>query len=139
MSDEYYILISCVDSRLAHHLDVYARKLGLSERYFPLVLPGSILSASNIQTPDWSKTFFQQFELITQIANITSTVLINHYDCAVLKKMYGRMSHEEETELLAKHLTYVKGLIKERYPNIAVRTVIMDLDGNVENVFTKKV
>ncbi len=70
-----------------------------------------------------------------QLHNIKKVIVVNHRDCGAAKIAYGEAkvaTRQAETETHREALAEFKKQMKERLPQLAVETGLMDLKGKIE-------
>lgn len=131
------LLLSCMDYRLIDDTERYMSERGLRDRYDHVVLAGASLGAVTEEYPAWRETFWEHLEISIQLHDIKRVILMDHRDCGAYKVVLGTDLSKTpgfETDTHALRLTKLKGQISERYPQLAVETLLMALDGSVESV-----
>jgi carbonic anhydrase len=70
-----------------------------------------------------------------QLHNIKRVIVVNHRDCGAAKIAYGEAkvaTRQIETETHRESLAEFRKQMKERLPQLAVETGLMDLKGKIE-------
>ena len=132
------LLLSCMDFRLMDEIDRYmTEKRGLRDKYDHIVLAGASLGAITDQFPAWNKTFWEHLDVAIKLHNIHTVIVMDHRDCGAYKVILGEEAvkdAEHETAAHTEQLAKLKSMIKERHPNLKVETLLMALDGSVEEI-----
>lgn len=131
------LLLSCMDYRLIDDTERYMAGRGLKDRYDHVVLAGASLGAVTEEYPAWNKTFWDHLGLSVKLHNIKRVILLDHRDCGAYKTLLGADLGKTpgfETDTHAARLHKLKGQINQRYPQLAVETLLMSLDGSVETI-----
>lgn len=136
-----YLVISCMDFRLRDELEKFMELRVGPDQYDEIVLPGASLGVFNEKYPQWSKTFEDIVRLSLKLHKITTIIFIDHRDCGAYKMLKGEHccdSKAKETNVHAVQFDAVRKLLKEKFPQLKVETLIMGLDGQVETVNPKE-
>ena len=131
------LLLSCMDYRLVDHTHSYMDERGIKGRYDHVVLAGASLGATTDTYPAWRNTFWEHLDVAIQLHNIHRVILLDHRDCGAYKVIYDKnfsADAEAEAEIHAKHLRELKEQIGEKYPDLHVETLLIDLDGVVAEI-----
>jgi carbonic anhydrase len=132
-----YLLVSCMDYRLRDEAAKYMKLRVGTNSYDEFVIPGASLGAFNNKFPHWAKTFKDTIGLAVKLHNIDHVIFLDHRDCGFYKMLKGENCCNDksaETHVHAEQFEAVRKIMKEEYPNISVETLIMGLDGQVEEV-----
>lgn len=73
----------------------------------------------------------------TKLHNIHTVIVMDHRDCGACKVILGEEAVKDADKEKAAHveqLAKLKGMIAERYPKLKVETLLMALDGTVEEI-----
>lgn len=131
------LVLSCMDFRLIDSVNHYLTDRGLDHQYDYVILAGASLGAQTEQFPAWNETFWQHLKVSKELHHIQKVVVIDHRDCGAYKLILGP-SHletpEAEFDAHATQLRALRGKVQERYPDLGMDTVLMALDGTVEDV-----
>lgn len=132
------LLLSCMDFRLMDEIDRYmTEKRGLRDKYDHIVLAGASLGAITDKFPAWNKTFWEHLDVAISLHNIHTVIVMDHRDCGAYKVILGEEAvkdAESEKKLHVEQLAKLKAMIGERYPKLKVETLLMALDGTVEEI-----
>lgn len=110
------IVVTCIDFRLQEAINKWISENFLPKTFDRVALAGGV---KNLET------IMDQIAIAHRLHPIKKVVLINHEDC-------GAYGVESTPEKHAQDLTNAKAKIKERYPNLAVETYYLHLDGTFE-------
>ena len=134
------LLLTCMDFRLANEIEAYMTARGLRDRYDHVVLAGASLGALNDRFPAWSEVFWQHLDLAIELHEVHRVMVLDHRDCGaykvVLGEDFGKMP-EKETQIHAETLMTLRKQILAKYPQLAVETYLMALDGSVQQIVAK--
>ena len=137
MKDASTLLISCVDFRLRHETERLMRtKLHLQDDYDEVAMPGASLALTQTGHPHWKQTLEDIVGLVEKLHNIKRIILLDHRDCGAYKLIKGgdySKSKDAETESHKETLLKAKQVLEKKFPNLKVYTMLMGLDGVVEN------
>ncbi len=131
------LLLTCMDYRLINDAVKYMNERGLKDKYDQLILAGASLRATTEKYPAWNETFWQHLEVSIQLHHIETVILMDHRDCGAYKVIFEKdfyKNKEEETKIHTEHLKKLAGMIKKKYPKLKVETLLMNLDGSVEEI-----
>ena len=98
---------------------------------------GASLGALTDKYPAWNKTFWDHLEVSIALHHVKRVILLDHRDCGAYKVILNTdLAKDPETETAAHglHLKKLEALINQKYPDLAVETLLMALDGSVETV-----
>jgi len=132
------LVISCVDFRLKNETsDFLNNTLKLIDDYDGIVMPGASLAVVDQTHPSWSESIYGIIEVLKTLHNIKRVVLLDHLNCGAYKVILGEDSVKTPDVELATHkktLGQAKQAIQEKFPDLKIHTMIMSLDGTIENV-----
>ena len=132
------LLVSCVDFRFRCEIDRLMRDvLHLSGDYDEIVLPGSSLSLVEKAYPYWGKTLEEVIGILQNIHQIKRVIFLDHRDCSAYRLIKGAESvctKELETIAHAEVFREVREIMKIRFPELQIFTLLIGLDGVVENI-----
>lgn len=132
------LLISCVDFRLRDEIEKFMRKdLKLLDHYDEITIPGAALAMATSQYPAWKQTIEQVITLAMKLHGIKYVILLDHRDCGAYKTILGEGTvdtKQKETDTHKKILSEAKRIIKLKFPELEVYTLLMGLDGLIENI-----
>jgi len=131
------LLISCVDFRLRHETENLMRsQLHLLDDYDEVALPGASLGMVLVDHPHWRQTLEDIISLVEQLHQIKQIILLDHRDCGAYKLIKGpeyATSTEAETAIHKQTLLEAKAVLQAKFPAIKVYTMLLGLDGVVDN------
>ncbi|MDF3047449.1 MAG: hypothetical protein K0R73_567 [Candidatus Midichloriaceae bacterium] len=129
------LLISCVDFRLRDETEALMEKIGLLDSYDEIVMPGASLAVMSEKHKHWAETTKDIIGLLKDLHNIKQIILLDHKDCGAFKVVYG--AKKVETDEICLHKSVMAAAakkIQKSFPDLKVYTLIMGLDGTVENI-----
>lgn len=134
------LLLSCMDYRLVDDTERFMAGRGLRNQYDHIVLAGASLGAITDKFPAWQITFWEHLKVAIDLHHIKKVMILDHRDCGaykvVLGQDFGKMP-DEETKIHAETMLDLRRKILDKYPNLAVETFLMALDGSVQQVLVK--
>ena len=132
------LLISCVDFRFRGEIGKIMNEiLQLTGDYDEISLPGAGLALVQQTYPDWHTTMDEVISLLQKVHHIKRVVFLEHRDCAAYKVLKGEASvatKDLETATHKQVFKEVRAYMKKNFPNLIIYTLIIGLDGIVENV-----
>lgn len=129
------LVLNCIDYRLTDKVARYMEGRGLKENYDQVILAGAALGAVTPKYPDWGRTFRDHLDLAMKLHGISRVIAIDHRDCGAYKLILGKdLTGEAEKAMHATELHRFAQQIHAAHPQLAVETLLMDLDGKVETV-----
>lgn len=131
------LLLSCMDYRLMDDVERYMAGRGLQNKYDHIVLAGASLGAVTDRFPAWNQTFWEHLDIAIQLHAIRRVIVMDHRDCGAYKVVLGAAhAKDPETEKAAhfQQLARLRGLLKDKHPQLEVEILLMALDGKVEAV-----
>ena len=131
------LLLTCVDYRFVEMTAAYMAKRNLTNKYDIVVLAGASLGAVTDKYPEWSKTFWDHLGLAIKLHQIKTVLLMDHRDCGAYNIIFGEgccNTRAKETEAHATQLKSLGSQIGQKYPDLAVELLLIDLDGKVETI-----
>ncbi|MCE3230980.1 MAG: hypothetical protein K0R52_908 [Alphaproteobacteria bacterium] len=132
-----YLLVSCMDFRLRHKVQKFMEKYVGNKSYDEFVIPGASLGALNGQYPYWNNTFEDVVKLAVNLHKVTHVIFLDHRDCGAYKMLTNEDyagSREKETIAHSQQFHHIRTMMKEKFPDMHVETLIMGLDGEVETI-----
>jgi len=129
------LLLSCIDYRLPGKIARYMEGRGLAANYDHVILAGASLGATNSLYPHWARSFWDHLDLAIKLHGIRRVIILDHRECGSYRVIFGtNLAGEEETAQHARELHRLAREIGGTYPQIAVETLLMALDGSVEAI-----
>lgn len=104
---------------------------------FETAIPGAALALVQDQKPEWGKTLEDIIDVVHTLHHIKRVIFLDHYECGAYKLMRGADHLASKDTDVAEHkavFQQARARMKERFPELEVYTMIMDLDGNVQNI-----
>lgn len=138
MNNASTLVIGCVDFRLRDEMEKLLREhLHLLDSYNELNLPGASLAFVESTKPHWGQTIEEIIGLVRDLHQVKQVIFIDHMGCGAYRILKGdEVMKTKETERAA-HLEEFKkarAKMKEKFPELKVHTLLMHLDGKVENI-----
>lgn len=131
------LLLSCMDFRLMDDVERYMSGRGLRDKYDHIVLAGASLGAVTDKFPAWNKTFWEHLDIAIKLHHVHKVMVLDHRDCGAYKVILGPEHAKDkatETAAHAAQLATLRRQLAEKYPKLEVETLLMSLDGKVEQV-----
>jgi carbonic anhydrase len=129
------LLLTCMDFRLTDDIVRYMDGRGMTDRYDHVVLAGGSLGALTDKYGEWGKTFRDHLQVAIDLHQIHQVIIMDHRDCGAYKTILGEDFAKDparETEVHARYLAELAAEIRASHPDLAVETLLMNLDGTVE-------
>lgn len=131
------LLVSCVDFRFRNEVEeLMSGFLHLEGDYDEIALPGASLAIVEKKYPEWSIALEEVIELLKGLHHIKRVIFLDHRDCGAYKIMKGKKALATRALETKTHRTVFKGarkFMREHFPELQVYTLLMGLDGVVEN------
>jgi carbonic anhydrase len=131
------LLLSCMDYRLIDETERYMSSRGLRDKYDHVILAGASLGALTDKYPAWNKTFWEHLDIAIQLHHIHKVIVIDHRDCGAYKVIFGEdfsIDPAKETAIHSDNLKKLHKQIREKYPVLEIELLLMNLDGEIEEV-----
>lgn len=128
------LLLSCMDYRLVDDIVRYMDGRAMTDKYDHVVLAGASLGAVSDKL-NWGKTFWDHLDVALKLHHVHKVIILDHKDCGAYRVVFERnFEGADELAVHREQLTMLKAAIKAKYPDLAVETLLMDLDGKVMEV-----
>lgn len=134
------LLLSCMDYRLVDDTEAFMAGLGMKNRYDHIVLAGAALGAVTGKFPAWNQAFWEHLDVAISLHHIKKVMVLDHRDCGAYKVVLGEdfgKQPDKETRVHAETLMTLRQQILAKYPQLAVETYLMALDGSVQQILPK--
>ena len=137
------LLLSCMDYRLVHDTAEYMQnERHLLNRYDYVILAGASLGVNNRTYRNWGRTFWQHLDTAIALHHIHEVIVMDHRNCGAYKLLLGRdfppdpteEQRKEETKVHKQQLDRLARAIHRRRPDLDVTSLLMNLDGSVEEI-----
>ena len=137
------LLLSCMDYRLTDEIADYMQNhLHMKKKYDYVILAGASLGVNNTKYPNWGKTFWEHLDTAIALHSIHEVIIMDHRNCGAYKLLLGKdfpadaneAQLKEETAVHKAQLDALAKTIHEKYPTLEVATLLMSLDGEVEEI-----
>ena len=131
------LLLTCMDFRLTDDIVRYMDGRGMTDRYDHVVLAGGSLGALHDKYSEWGTPFRDHLNVAIDLHQIQQVIIMDHRDCGAYKTILGEDFAKDparETEVHAEYLARLAADIRALYPDLAVETLLMNLDGTVEAI-----
>jgi carbonic anhydrase len=142
------LLLSCMDYRLTDEIaDYMQNQIHMKRKYDYVILAGASLGVNNTKYPNWGKTFWEHLNTAIALHGIHEVIIMDHRNCGAYKLLLGKdfpadaspAQLKEETEVHKHQLDTLAKTIHDKYPNLEVETLLMSLNGDVEEIGHLKV
>ena len=137
------LLLSCMDYRLIGDVAEYMQhELHLKKKYDYVILAGASLGVNNRTYRNWGRTFWQHLDTAIALHSIHQVIVIDHRNCGAYKLLLGKdfpehpseKQRKEETVVHKRQLDRLATAVHRRHPDLEVKTLLMNLDGSVEEI-----
>jgi hypothetical protein len=137
------LLLSCMDYRLIDDTANYMRDdRHLQGKYDYVILAGASLGVNQRKYRNWGRTFWQHLDTAIALHGIHEVIIVDHRNCGAYKIFLGldfpanpsEAQRKEETRVHKRQLDRLATAIHRRRADLDVRTVLMNLDGSVEEI-----
>ena len=137
------LLLSCMDYRLTDEIADYMQNhIHMKKKYDYVILAGASLGVNNTKYPNWGKTFWEHLDTAIALHSIHEVIIMDHRNCGAYKLLLGKdfpadssaAQLKEETEVHKQQLDVLAKAIHDKYPNLEVDTLLMSLNGDVEEI-----
>lgn len=131
------LLLTCMDYRLMARVAEYMDGRKLKANYDHIVLAGASLGALNEKKPAWGAAFWDEVQIARDLHHVKRLIVMDHRDCGAYNAFLNldlAGDAKRETEVHSQYLVKLKEMAKQRYPDLEVELLIMDLDGKVETL-----
>lgn len=131
--DAKALVVTCMDFRLIDDAVRYLNKTGYNNNYDQFILAGSTLGYNQSKYNDWISTLDAHIKLSIQLHKINEVIFIDHMDCGAYKMFYkeNNLTPENELRLHKDNFIKIKKTFKHKYPTLTIKTMLMDLYGNM--------
>jgi carbonic anhydrase len=129
------MVVSCMDPRMQEPVHRYTTKRRLTGKFSTFIVAGAAIGIVAPAFKDWHKTYWDNVGASVQLHNIKKVIVVNHRDCGAAKIAYGDAkvaTRQIETETHRETMMEFRKEMKERLPQLAVETGLMDLKGKIE-------
>lgn len=137
------LLLSCMDYRLIDDTTQYMQnERHLLNNYDYVILAGASLGVNNRTYRNWGTTFWQHLDTAIALHSINEVIVIDHRNCGAYKVLLGRdfppdpteEQRREETRVHKRQLDRLANAIHRRHAYLDVTSLLMNLDGSVEEI-----
>lgn len=112
------VIVTCIDFRLQEAINNWISKNFAAKTYDRVTLAGGVKSL---------ETIMGQIDIAVRLHHIKKVILINHEDCGAYGEAGTPQKHAED-------LKTTKAKVLENYPDLAVETYYLHLDGTFESI-----
>ena len=137
------LMLGCMDYRLIDDTTRYMHNdRHLLNNYDYVILAGASLGVNNRTYRNWGRTFWQHLDTAIALHSINEVIVIDHRNCGAYKVLLGRdfppdpteEQRREETRVHKRQLDRLATAIHRRHAYLDVTTLLMNLDGSVEEI-----
>lgn len=131
------LLLSCMDLRLLDETVAFMDRIEMTNRYDHVILAGASLGAVFPDHPHWAETFWDHVKIAKELHDIREIYILEHRNCGAYRKLLGLDFHDDHDAETVKHAEvahWLKTLIHLHHPELGVRCLLMDLEGEVEEI-----
>ncbi len=131
--DARALVITCMDFRLIDDAVYFLNSIGYNNNYDQIILAGASLGYNQNIYECWGKTVDDHIGLAKQLHNIQEIIVIDHMQCGAYKLLNNltEITREDEIRLHRDNFCIFRQKIGEKYPNLAVSTYLMDINGQI--------
>lgn len=129
------MVLGCIDPRLQKPVRLYTLRRGLDGKYSQFVIAGAAIGVVAEPFKDWHKAYWDNVTTSVKLHSIKKVIAIDHRDCGAAKIAYGDAkvaTRQAETDTHRNAMGEFRKQMKERLPQLAVETGLMDLRGRIE-------
>jgi carbonic anhydrase len=130
------MLLSCIDPRMVSPVYRYMEdKRRLGGKYSQFVIAGAAIAVVAPKFKNWRPAFWDNLATSVQLHHIKKVIAIDHRDCGAAKIAYGDDSIADpqiETRTHRAVMAEFRAGVARHYPQLAVETGLMALDGSIE-------
>ena len=130
------MLLSCIDPRMVTPVYGYMEdKRHLGGKYSQFVIAGAAIAVVAPKFASWRPAFWDNLATSIKLHHITKVIAIDHRDCGAAKIAYGEDSianPQIETRTHRVVMAEFREAVARHYPQLAVETGLMALDGSIE-------
>ncbi len=130
------LVLACIDPRMQKPVYKYLQDRDLTGKYSQVTIAGAAIGVVAPEFEDWSQTFWDNLSISLELHSIRKVIVINHRGCGAASAAYGyfKEGSKGETRLHCVVLAEFRRQLTERHPQLAVETLLMDLDGTIERL-----
>ena len=132
------LLVSCVDFRFRDEVErLMSDFLHLMGDYDEIALPGGSLSLVEKKHQNWGQCLEEIIILLKDMHHIKRVIFLDHRGCGAYKLILGPeavSTREKETETHKNIFKETRKFMRVHFPELKVYTLLMGLDGVVENI-----
>lgn len=137
------LVLSCMDYRLTDEIaEYFQHDMGLADKYDYVILAGASLGVNNTKYPNWGKTFYEHLDTAIALHHVHQVIIMDHRNCGAYKLLLNKDFPEdsdaaklkEETAVHKEQLDALAKSIHEKYAELDVKTLLMSLDGSVDQI-----
>ncbi len=130
------LVLACIDPRMQEPVYKYLKKRKLTGKYSQVVIAGAAIGAVAPRFEEWHQTFWENLGISVNLHQIHKVIVIQHRDCGAAREAYGHFApgSKNETRLHRAVLADFRGQLLKHYPQLDVETLLMGLDGTVEDL-----
>ena len=131
------MLLSCIDPRFQEPVGNYTAERQLTGKYSQFTIAGASIGVVAPAFAGWHETFWENLAASVQLHRIDEVIVVNHRDCGAAAIAYGEAAVADraaETETHRRALAEFRRQLAERQPQMGAETLLMALDGTVEDL-----
>jgi carbonic anhydrase len=126
------LVIRCMDFRFISAINEYLESKDLMNHCDIVAAAGA---AKNFASPEHEldrEFLMRQIDIAKRLHGISEVIIINHTDCGAYGGKSAFASKDKEWKKHSGELAVAAQMIKERYPSLAVQTLIADIENSGE-------
>jgi len=131
------MLLTCIDPRFQEPVSKYTAERQLTGKYSQFTIAGASVGVVAPAFEAWHKTFWDNLGASIGLHAIDQVIVINHRDCGAAKIAYGEaavVDRAAETKTHREAMAAFRRQLAERHPKMGAETLLMALDGTVEDL-----
>jgi hypothetical protein len=131
------MLLTCIDPRFQEPVSKYTAERRLTGKYSQFTIAGASVGVVAPAFETWHETFWDNLGASIGLHGIDQVIAINHRDCGAAEIAYGEdavADRAAETKTHREALAAFRRQLAERHPQMGAETLLMALDGTVEDL-----
>ena len=123
------MVLTCIDPRCQPKINSTMKKKKLIGKYSLFSIAGSSLGITSKNLKGWSKVFWKNFSISSQIHGIKKLIVINHYDCGLAKMLNKKklFNKKIEKKIHDKSFKLLKKKFLKQYPKFKLEMKIISV------------
>ena len=126
------LVIRCMDFRFISAINEYLESKNLLNHCDIVAAAGAVKNFASPEHELDREFLMRQIDIAKRLHGIREVILINHTDCGAYGGRKAFTSREEEREKHSEELRAAATMVAERYPSLAIQTLIADIEDSGE-------